>query len=92
MHILQQSTPESAIALYLMSRGIDLSNDLHRITQPALVIHGEQDMIVPVASSRRLAGLLPNAKLVTLKDAGHVPTVTFPLDVAREVTNFFKVA
>jgi pimeloyl-ACP methyl ester carboxylesterase len=90
MHILQQAASDAAIALYLMGKGVDLSNDLPRIMLPALIIHGEKDMIVPADASRRLASLLPNAKLVTLKDAGHVPTVTFPIDVAREINHFFK--
>lgn len=92
VHILQQATSDSAIALYLMGKGIDLSNDLPRMTLPALIIHGEKDVIVPADSSRRLANLLPNARLVILKDAGHVPTVTFPRDVAREINAFFKVS
>ena len=33
---------------------------------PVLLIHGEKDMISPVAQVRRLAGILPNAKLVVL--------------------------
>lgn len=89
VHILQQATPEAAIALYQMTHGINLRNDLSRIAQPALIIHGEQDVIVPPASSFELAARLPNAKLVTLAGAGHVPTVTFPQDVAREINTFY---
>lgn len=92
VHILQQATPQAAIALYEMPRGIDLSGDLPRIAQPTLIIHGEQDYIVPVASSQRLAGLLPHSKLLTIPGAGHVPTVTFPQVIAREINAFFNLS
>lgn len=88
--ILARASQEAAIALHLSASGIDLRSDLPRITQPTLLIHGEADAVVPVDAAHRLAGMLPHAKLTVLPGAGHVPTMTHPLEVAREISNFFK--
>ena len=53
-----------------------------------LLIHGDQDRIVPVQSSRLLAACLPNAKLHVLPGLGHVPIVTAPAEVAALIASF----
>ncbi|NIP83617.1 MAG: alpha/beta fold hydrolase [Gemmatimonadetes bacterium] len=44
-----------------------------RLEVPALVIHGEMDRMVPLASSAEWAELLPGGWLLVLPGAGHVP-------------------
>jgi len=44
---------------------------LGEITQPVLVIHGQQDRMVPVQRAKELAEGLPNAELRILDPAGH---------------------
>ena len=41
----------------------DLRPDAHRITQPALLIHGDADRIVPLGDSEWLAVQIPQARL-----------------------------
>src|SRR5579884_4363720 len=41
------------------------------LDMPALVLHGTQDPIVPLAWGRELAATLPNARIVTYDGAGH---------------------
>jgi pimeloyl-ACP methyl ester carboxylesterase len=57
----------------LASRPIDLGKRLGDLTIPVLVITGDDDRIVPTTDSIRLAGELPNANLVVIADAGHLP-------------------
>lgn len=38
-----------------------------------LIIHGSNDVLVPAANSRRLAALLPGARLVEFGCCGHMP-------------------
>ena len=45
--------------------------EVERITAPALVIHGSDDLIVPPENGRILARRLPNARLVELEHRGH---------------------
>ncbi|HEY1364337.1 MAG TPA: alpha/beta hydrolase [Xanthobacteraceae bacterium] len=43
-----------------------------RVTVPALLILGERDLMTPVKSGMQLAAALPDARVVTLKAAGHI--------------------
>lgn len=46
--------------------------ELSAVTAPTLLLHGEQDRIVPVAHGRRLAELLPAAELRQFAGDGHI--------------------
>jgi pimeloyl-ACP methyl ester carboxylesterase len=89
--IIGRASQDSAIALYQMPSTTDLRNDLPRITQPTLVLHGEADAIVTTNQARILAKALPHSKLVILPGAGHVPTATRPIQVAHEISSFFGI-
>jgi 3-oxoadipate enol-lactonase len=45
--------------------------EVERIDVPALVVHGDEDLIVPAENGRRLAARLPNAQYVELPGRGH---------------------
>lgn len=45
--------------------------DVAALKPPALVIHGTQDLAVPYEAGKRLAEMIPGAKLVTFQDTGH---------------------
>jgi len=45
--------------------------EVERIDAPALVLHGDADVIVPVENGRMLAARLPNARYVELPGRGH---------------------
>jgi len=50
----------------------DFSEDLKKVTVPALLVHGDDDQIVPVDDSARVAlQLLPNARLKIYEGAPH---------------------
>jgi non-heme chloroperoxidase len=50
----------------------DLTEDLQRIDVPTLIIHGDDDQIVPIdASARRAAELVPDATLKVYPGASH---------------------
>lgn len=57
----------------LASRESGLAERLTEFTLPILVITGDDDRIVPTAESIRLANELPDARLVVIPEAGHVP-------------------
>src|SRR5207302_3593103 len=46
---------------------------MRRVRQPALVIFGDQDRLVPPRLGSELASHLPDAQLHLLPDVGHVP-------------------
>jgi pimeloyl-ACP methyl ester carboxylesterase len=66
------STGEVAARLWKSRVDIDVSDAARRATQPALVVHARKDRVIPYEEGRRLASLLPNARLVTLDTDNHV--------------------
>jgi pimeloyl-ACP methyl ester carboxylesterase len=52
--------------------GLDLTPDLPRIDLPTLVIGGTADLLTPPYEARRIAGLIPGARLVMVEHAGHM--------------------
>ena len=48
---------------------------LSRIAVPALVIAGAEDQVIPVEETEGMAAALPQARLVTIPDAGHVAPI-----------------
>jgi len=54
-----------------MQRRRDQQSTLRRITQPTLVLAGEEDQIVPLKRQEFLAELIPYAKLGVLNGVGH---------------------
>lgn len=74
----------------LASRPSGLAERLSEFTLPLLVITGDDDRIVPTADSVRLAGELPNAGLVVIPNAGHVPHEEQPEAFMLAVTSFLK--
>jgi len=54
------------------ARAFDLRDRLFEVTDPALVVHGGTDRIVPVAAGRQLADGLPRGKFESHDGAGHL--------------------
>jgi pimeloyl-ACP methyl ester carboxylesterase len=51
----------------------DAARDLEAIQAPTLLIWGEHDAIVPLSVGYELRRLMPQSRLLVLKDASHVP-------------------
>jgi pimeloyl-[acyl-carrier protein] methyl ester esterase len=67
----------------------DLRRELPRLKQPALVLHGARDRIVPPAAGRRLAAALPHGRFALLRSCAHAPFLSQPGRVARALREFF---
>lgn len=71
----------------------DLTEDLKRIDVPTLLIHGDDDQIVPIGASARLAiGLLPNARLIEYAGGGHGLCTTDKDRVNADILSFLSGA
>lgn len=65
-----------------------LSN-LPKITQPTLIIWGEQDLVFPMELAHRLKRHLgDNAQLVVIKNAGHALNVEKPKEMYKHLKSF----
>lgn len=79
----------AALAEWSLPKG-ELFADIKNITQPTLVINGNDDIMVPTINSFHLAQSIPNAYLIIYPDAGHGAQYQYPelfLVHAREFLN-----
>jgi pimeloyl-ACP methyl ester carboxylesterase len=68
-----------------MFRGLETG-----VRAPTLVLWGEKDKMLPAAEGEKLAGKIPNARLVILPDAGHLPQRERPEAFAAAVGSFVR--
>jgi pimeloyl-ACP methyl ester carboxylesterase len=74
----------------LASKAANLEERLDQFNLPILVITGDDDRIVPTEESIRLADELPQADLVVIEEAGHVPHEEQPEAFMEAVVEFLK--
>jgi pimeloyl-ACP methyl ester carboxylesterase len=68
----------------------DLRDEVAQIAVPTLIVHGREDMLVPVADSVRLAAQLPRARLEILDDTGHLAMVERPVTFNDALARFAR--
>jgi len=89
-NILLKADPEAAVSLLETMYPLDLRPSLPEIALPTLVIHGALDALpaTGLEVAEETARLIPNARLQVVAGAGHVPTLTFPEQVAEAIDAF----
>ena len=68
----------------------DLRANLRHIAQPALLLHGACDAIVPLAAGEFLQRNLPRATLEVFAQTAHAPLVAQPQRTARLIMEFCR--
>jgi non-heme chloroperoxidase len=69
----------------------DLTEDLKRVDVPTLMLHGDEDQIVPIGDSAQLGvKLIKNATLKVYPGAPHGMTVTLANEVNADLLAFLK--
>ena len=66
-------------------------NELTKISIPTLVITGTDDNNVPTPNSLIIAGKIPGAWLIQIKDAGHALFVQYPDKVNKVLQTFLSI-
>ena len=66
--------------------------DFANVKIPVLTIHGRKDRSAPYGGAREWALLLPNARLVTVENAGHGPWIEAPELVFGSINTFLNGA
>jgi pimeloyl-ACP methyl ester carboxylesterase len=64
------------------------AQDFAKVTMPVLTIHGRRDRHVPWGGGRDWALALPNARLLTVENAAHIPWIEAPEIVFDSVRSF----
>ena len=68
----------------------NLSRHLPSLSTPTLIIHGDEDQMVPIESGKLLHNLLPESQMIELKGAAHLFWITHLHDTVRPVAAFLK--
>jgi pimeloyl-ACP methyl ester carboxylesterase len=75
---------------FLACDKFDIMDRLTEISVPTLVLCGEEDQMTPVKYSQYLAENIPHARLVVIKDAGHMVMLEKPFEVTRAIGDFLQ--
>lgn len=85
---------DTALWQYLKAWGAgaqDFSGRIGEITVPALVIHGEEDQVVPPRDAEKLHELLPDSTLVMIPETGHLPHEETPKEFVAAVKEWLAL-
>lgn len=63
-------------------------NELKNITQPVLIVQGENDLPVPVINAIHMSNSIPNANLIVYPDAGHAAVFQNPDKFVQSALGF----
>ncbi|NNK85509.1 MAG: alpha/beta hydrolase, partial [Desulfobacterales bacterium] len=66
------------------------SHQLSRILNPALIIWGAKDRIIPIGHSKKGCERMPDARLKIIPDTGHTPFIDLPEEFRDIVLDFIK--
>jgi len=81
--IEQQSSPAVIGALKAMAGREDLTSHLSTTTFPVVLIHGNADVLIPIERAKEIKAVLPSARFIEVLDAGHMPMLEFPDEIAE---------
>jgi pimeloyl-ACP methyl ester carboxylesterase len=86
--IEQTDAAAAAYAVMAMRDRMDFSSMLHRIACPAMVVTGENDVIIRVQDARSVAEGIAGARFVTIPDSGHLSSLENPDAFNAALVNF----
>lgn len=93
LRVRPQRVKGTANALVAMAASCwtnNLHEELDRVTAPTLILWGDKDRTVPPWHGERHVNALPNAELIVLEGAGHIPQNEFPEQVNELMLEFLK--
>ena len=73
-----------------MQRRRDQQSTLRRIKQPAAIICGAEDGLIPVKRHEFMASLIPYAQFAVIEGAGHFPSLEQPTKFNEQISSWIK--
>ena len=86
--MIRQTKPQGYVGCCHAIKVLDLTEQLHGIGVPTLIIVGEDDLGTPVAASRTIQERIKGSELVILKSAAHLSNLEQTEPFNRAVTSF----
>jgi pimeloyl-ACP methyl ester carboxylesterase len=88
--MMTECSPETRRDAPRVLIGLDLTDDLPNIRIPTLVIGGTADVLTPPFEARRMAQLIPGARLELMQDGGHMLMLEREAEVNRMIVDFAR--
>lgn len=70
------------------AQDVYMTDELHKIQCPALILCGEQDILKPPKFSKIMADNIPDSEYVTIPDCGHVAIFEKPKELESAIFGF----
>lgn len=86
--LARPGTVAAALATARGQRYAEVEERYDEIRQPTLLLWGDDDQVTPVRFGRRLARLMPDARLEVYADCGHIPMVEAAGQTTRDLRAF----
>ena len=67
-----------------------LDDRIAALTVPTLLIWGEEDQLIPIATGRRMHSLISGSRLEVIPQCGHLPAFEKPIEFTNCVLNFLR--
>jgi pimeloyl-ACP methyl ester carboxylesterase len=81
--VIEQQNPSAVIgALKAMAGREDQMSHISSVAFPVVLIHGNADVLIPIDRAKEIKAVLPSARFVELRGAGHMPMMEFPNETA----------
>jgi pimeloyl-ACP methyl ester carboxylesterase len=81
---MERQEPAAYIgALKAMAERVDSTPLLSALRIPVVLVHGDADQLIPIDRAREVKAALPNAYLVEINSAGHMPMMEDPQKTAE---------
>jgi pimeloyl-ACP methyl ester carboxylesterase len=72
----------------MIERPYSVQDELEKIDQPVLILWGDRDRLLDVSAIEVMKPALPQARVVVLKDCGHIPMLERPNETAENYLSF----
>ena len=90
LRLREPQPPEAYMNQARAVLGFDASKRLHELSVPVLVVHGDQDRVVPVGIAYKLHEKIRYSSLAIFRGAGHLVIMERPRDFNNLVRGFVK--
>lgn len=77
-----------ALIARVKRQDINRVDQLDQIEEPTLLMWGEADLWVPFEDAMKFDQAIPNSKIISYKDAGHIPMEEKPVQSAQDALDF----
>jgi pimeloyl-ACP methyl ester carboxylesterase len=86
--LMNRQCARAMLHLSRSSQNDNLSDRVHLIRAPTLLIWGRHDVVTPPDAAEEFAAKLPDARLAWMEQSGHAPMVENPVEFAAAIREF----